>query len=349
MIFLVIFALMTALGADRPPKHSKRIHQTRNWRCEDSEVTEKAMRQMRSGKRDLNKPNRREARLMANCHQLWRRHCRSGVYYLKIGSEVKLTYCHIQEDGGWTMVHQHGFPNADQWGCYKKYCKQLSRESWNKTMGEYTDGFGYPTYQMSDYWLGLAALHKLTRDGKMEAKIELIDWENETKEARYGKFMVDDGIYGYKLTARNFQKELSQVGDAFAGLASDTFCKDEKCALDRRRTKDLTRQNNALFSTPDVDNDNYCRPVKQKTNGHDQFNPEEEHFCRSTDELSCAKKDNTGFWYNSCAAVNLNGRIFKSSDENLKNKDGMIWAGKWHKENYSLIYSAIYIKPVKND
>lgn len=35
-------------------------------------------------------------------------------------------------------------------------------------MGEYTDGFGYPTYQMSDYWLGLAALHKLTRDGKME-------------------------------------------------------------------------------------------------------------------------------------------------------------------------------------
>ena len=43
-----------------------------------------------------------------------------------------------------------------------------------------------------------------------QAKIELIDWENETKEARYGKFMVDDGIYGYRLTARNFKKELSQ-------------------------------------------------------------------------------------------------------------------------------------------
>ena len=43
------------------------------------------------------------------------------------------------------------------------------------------------------------------------------------------------------------------------------------------------------------------------------------------DELSCAAKDGTGFWYNSCSAVNLNGRIFKSNDDNLKNKDGMIW------------------------
>lgn len=119
-----------------------------------------------------------------------------------------------------------------------------------------------------------------------------------------------------------------KVGNAFDGLATDTFCKDEKCALDKHRTKELTRQNGAQFSTPDVDNDNYCRPVKQK-NGHDQFKPGEDKFCSamSTDELSCARKDKTGFWYNSCAAVNLNGRIFKSSDENLKNKDGMIWAG----------------------
>jgi len=48
------------------------------------------------------------------------------------------------------------------------------------------------------------------------------------------------------------------------------------------------------------------------------------------DELSCAAKDGTGFWYNSCSAVNLNGRIFKSNDDNLKNKDGMIWVKVIH-------------------
>ena len=35
-------------------------------------------------------------------------------------------------------------------------------------MDEYEKGFGIPTYQTSDYWLGLASLHKMTRDGRME-------------------------------------------------------------------------------------------------------------------------------------------------------------------------------------
>ena len=37
----------------------------------------------------------------------------------------------------------------------------------------------------------------------------MIDWENEKKVAQYGKFVVDSGLNGYRLTARNFRKELS--------------------------------------------------------------------------------------------------------------------------------------------
>ena len=28
------------------------------------------------------------------------------------------------------MIHQHGFPTAQQWGCYKKHCNSLYR-NWN--------------------------------------------------------------------------------------------------------------------------------------------------------------------------------------------------------------------------
>ena len=69
----------------------------------------------------------------------------------------------------------------------------------------------------------------------------------------------------------------------------------------------------------------FFRPRSFGANGKIKFEDDEKEFCESMDELSCAAKDGTGFWYNSCSAVNLNGRIFKSNDDNLKNKDGMIW------------------------
>ena len=74
----------------------------------------------------------------------------------------------------------------------------------------------------------------------------------------------------------------------------------------------------------------FFRPRSFGANGKIKFEDDEKEFCESMDELSCAAKDGTGFWYNSCSAVNLNGRIFKSNDDNLKNKDGMIWVKVIH-------------------
>ena len=79
------------------------------------------------------------------------------------------------------------------------------------------------------------------------------------------------------------------------------------------------------------------RPRSYGANGKIKFDDDEKEFCESMDELSCAAKDGTGFWYNSCSAVNLNGRIFKSNDDNLKNKDGMIWVEVYNINLISLI------------
>ena len=82
------------------------------------------------------------------------------------------------------MIHQHGFPRTDQWGCYKKGCNSLHKEDWNKTMSDYITGFGKPPNKEeypSDFWIGLNAMNVLTNKN-MEARIELIDWDQK----RYG-------------------------------------------------------------------------------------------------------------------------------------------------------------------
>ena len=73
----------------------------------------------------------------------------------------------------------------------------------------------------------------------------------------------------------------------------------------------------------------------------------EQKFCENQNILNCAIKEESGFWFNSCSAVNLNGRIFRTREENSKMvEDGMIWA-TWHKEYYSLMFSNILIRPAK--
>ena len=52
---------------------------------------------------------------------------------------------------------------------------------------------------------------------------------------------------------------LEPVGNGFDGLVEDGFCKTEKCKQKKLELKKATKQNGMLFSTPDVDNDNYCR------------------------------------------------------------------------------------------
>jgi len=290
--------------------------------------------------------------LKENCDEIRQagRCTESTNYLILIGQDIKVTFCDMSEKrGAWTMIHQHGFPRTDQWGCYKKGCNSLHKEDWNKTMSDYITGFGKPSNKEeypSDFWIGLNAMNVLTNKN-MEARIELIDWDQKRRFANYGKFKIGGPSEGYKLTIRGFDETLKgNVGNAFGGIQEDKFCKTEKCLDEQLNLKTLTKQNGMQFSTPDIDNDYYCRPRSFGANGKIKFEDDEKEFCESMDELSCAAKDGTGFWYNSCSAVNLNGRIFKSNDDNLKNKDGMIWS-TWHKENYSLIYSSIFIRPAK--
>ena len=52
---------------------------------------------------------------------------------------------------------------------------------------------------------------------------------------------------------------LGNVGNAFGGIQEDKFCKTEKCLDEQLNLRTLTKQNGMQFSTPDIDNDYYCR------------------------------------------------------------------------------------------
>lgn len=100
-------------------------------------------------------------------------------------------------------------------------------------------------------------------------------------------------------------------------------------------------------------NDFSFRPKKMDVNKRNEvktiFEEHEKDFCSRQSILNCAVQENSGFWFNSCSAVNLNGRIFRTRDathSRVKYTDGMIWA-TWHPEYYSLMFSNILIRPVK--
>ena len=54
------------------------------------------------------------------------------------------------------------------------------------------------------------------------------------------------------------------MGNAFGGIQEDKFCKTEKCLDEQLNLKTLTKQNGMQFSTPDIDNDYYCRLAQIK-------------------------------------------------------------------------------------
>ncbi|ALC39857.1 maker548 [Drosophila busckii] len=103
----------------------------------------------------------------------------------------------------------------------------------NRTWEEYKNGFGD---LRGNFWLGLEKLHLMTKFQPHELYIQLEDFNNETRYARYTNFRIGTDAQYY---------ELLSVGeyDGNAGNALDTG--NEYSAK------------NMKFSTPERDNDKY--------------------------------------------------------------------------------------------
>ena len=94
---------------------------------------------------------------------------------------------------------------------------------------DYENGFGNLT---GEFWLGLSKIHRLTKEGSNTLRVDLGDFENNTRYANYSTFSVANSSTNYTLS----------VG-GYSGTAGDSLTFHN-------------HHNNQMFSTRDVDNDN---------------------------------------------------------------------------------------------
>ncbi|XP_015233331.1 PREDICTED: angiopoietin-related protein 7-like [Cyprinodon variegatus] len=137
----------------------------------------------------------------------------SGEYKLPkdefLGAPELSVYCDMETNGGgWTLIQR----------------RKIGLTSFSRDWKQYKNGFGSIR---GDFWLGNDHIYRLTRQPST-LRIELEDWEGQTRYAEYGFFTVGNELNSYKLLIANY-----------SGNAGDS----------------LRYHNNTNFSTMNRDND----------------------------------------------------------------------------------------------
>lgn len=137
----------------------------------------------------------------------------SGEYKLPknefLGASELNVFCDMETNGGgWTLIQR----------------RKVGLISFERDWKQYKSGFGSIR---GDFWLGNDHIFRLTRQPSM-LRIEMEDWEGETRYAEYGMFSVGNELNSYKLFLANY-----------SGNAGDS----------------MRYHNNTNFSTINKDND----------------------------------------------------------------------------------------------
>ncbi|XP_060912288.1 fibrinogen gamma chain [Labrus mixtus] len=227
----------------------------------------------------------------------------SGLYYVKPAqaTEQFLVYCEIDSFGrGFTVVQRRRDGSVD----------------FNKDWIQYKNGFGYLSPDdTTEFWLGNEKIHQLTAGVTIPTvlRIELVDWEGNTRYADYTMFRVGPEVDNYRLTYGFYLG--GDAGDAFDGVDLGDDPSD----------KFYTSHNGMLFSTSDKDNDKF--------------------------DGNCAMQDGSGWWMNRCHAAHLNGKYYQGGRYTEKDAgefgydNGITWL-TWHNRWYSLKETTMKLIPL---
>ncbi|XP_028412141.1 microfibril-associated glycoprotein 4-like [Dendronephthya gigantea] len=139
-----------------------------------------------------------------------------GIYTINPdGKSSFQVWCDMTTNGGgWTMFQRRQNASVDFF------------RGWL----EYKTGFGSLN---GNFWLGLEKIHRMTKAGKKNLRIDLTDFDDSTAFALYSTFSVASESEGYKLNIGGFSSK-SNAGDSLTSM-----------------------HNGMKFSTKDQDNDWY--------------------------------------------------------------------------------------------
>uniref|UniRef100_A0A2M4DAW0 Putative ficolin n=1 Tax=Anopheles darlingi TaxID=43151 RepID=A0A2M4DAW0_ANODA len=134
-----------------------------------------------------------------------------------------VAYCEQEKHGGGWMVIQHRFDGS---------------LSFDRNWTAYRNGFGEIN---GEHWLGLERIHQFTKEHDCELLVEMKDFYNNSKYAKYSSFRIGNESQKYGLLT---------LGE-YSGTAGDS----------------LSGHVRIMFSTPDRDNDfdseNHCAEYYQ--------------------------------------------------------------------------------------
>ena len=99
------------------------------------------------------------------------------------------------DGGGWTVFQRRQDGSVDFY------------RNWT----DYENGFGDLT---GEFWLGLSKIHRLTKEGSNTLRVDLGDFEGNTRYANYSTFNVSDGSTEYILTVGGYS---GTAGDSLVG------------------------------------------------------------------------------------------------------------------------------------
>ena len=125
------------------------------------------------------------------------------------------------DGGGWTVFQR----------------RMDGTEDFYRGWADYVKGFGDLN---GEFWLGLNKIHRLTQSANTTLRVDLADFEGETRYAKYTTFKVLDSSRKYNLTVGGYS------GDA---------------------GNSLSIHNGMKFSTKDQDNDRYSSSCATRFKG----------------------------------------------------------------------------------
>ncbi|XP_061170853.1 ficolin-2-like [Saccostrea echinata] len=141
----------------------------------------------------------------------------SGLYRIRIPALGHVTvFCEMEADGGGWTVFQRRMDGS---------------EDFNRTWNEYRNGFGKQT---GEFWLGNEKLSRLLSQGSYEMRMDMGDFDNQTRYIKYSSMTLGDEASKYAISLSGYSGD---VADCFTIGTS------------------ATRINNTKFTTMDQDND----------------------------------------------------------------------------------------------
>ena len=138
----------------------------------------------------------------------------SGVYTINPDSTCTQpfeVYCDMETDGGGWAVFQR---------------RQDASVNFNRDFAEYQEGFGDPN---GNFWLGLDRLYCMTASPS-ELRIDMTDYQNQKKAAKYGDFSIGNSGSNYELSIGKPSSGSDELLQFYDGVQ---FSTTNACAVER--------------------------------------------------------------------------------------------------------------------